>query len=64
MTPAEAAAWKAELGEALSGLEGNLPTLNPELAGQLREIDASQLKRLSAEQIKKLKDGLCKAGGA
>ena len=64
MTPAEAAAWQAELGKALSGLEGNLPTLNPELAGQLREIDASQLKRLSPEQIKKLKDGLCKAGGA
>lgn len=64
MTPAEAAAWQAELGKALSGLEGNLPTLNPELAGQLREIDASRLKPLSPEQIKKLKDGLCKAGGA
>ena len=46
MTPAEAAAWQAELGKALSGLEGNLPTLNPELAGQLREIDASRLKPL------------------
>ena len=59
-TEEEAKEFAEQMKGALSALEGNLPSLNQELAKQLRNLN---LSKLSPEQLQKLRERLKEAKG-
>jgi hypothetical protein len=64
LSDAQAKAVGGELSGALSALEGNVPSLNRDLAARLSAIDPSKIRTLTPDQLKQLKKRLSECKGA